>query len=578
MNEWRLVPKMTYSPVSKRRASKGLLTVTIVMLFGFLLSACNGNPQTQQQAQQNKASLDSLVTQAQSIGVPVAMLQPILHQEQLLSGTSAPFSVLSDQPINDYYSNLVQRYQTLKLQVQGVEYQATQELDYQASLDLQGFENALAQRESQNFIEAKTFAAQFTQDQKMLAKAQYPKDYIQISTLAKGSTQALHLMGPTYDALTSLQHLISVMQASHLDVTALNQQAQDDLQLFRNASGPDNFTYLMDQINTQLQETAVFSSQAIPYIGATKLQELSTDISLLQKYGGQGVTTFQQHFNADQAALAKAKFINDYLKVSSQVDKDTASIQLPLAQSQASYLLKQFHQEVTNWGKAHQYHDPNDGHSYNLDYEYDQQGIGSDADAAMQSAQSIDDYQSVIDLVTNDMFHLKAMEADYGDRTPWNQTHGTDLSLMKHYNVTNAGQVFIVSLVEQTLRLYEGGKLVRSFLITSGQYDKPSPPGLWQIFVRESPTIFKSSEPKGSAFWYPDTNINFAMEYHEGGYFFHDSWWRADYGPGTNFPHYDSGGDKSFAGNGSHGCFNMQENDASWLYKNTTYGASVIVY
>src|SRR5579884_2355559 len=159
---------------SRRRVSKGVLTITFVMLLGFLLSACNGNPQTQQQAQQNKASLDSLVVQAQTIGVPTVMLQPILSQEKLLSGTSAPFSVFSDQPANDYYSNLAQRYQALKLQVQGVEYQATQELDYQASLDLQGFENALAQRQTQGFIEAKTFAAQLTEDQTLLAKAQYP--------------------------------------------------------------------------------------------------------------------------------------------------------------------------------------------------------------------------------------------------------------------------------------------------------------------------------------------------------------------------------------------------------------------
>ena len=31
-----------------------------------------------------------------------------------------------------------------------------------------------------------------------------------------------------------------------------------------------------------------------------------------------------------------------------------------------------------------------------------------------------------------------------------------------------------------------------------------------------------SSEPKGSAFWYPPTDIQYAMEYHDGGYFFHE--------------------------------------------------------
>ena len=187
---------MVYSLVSRRRVSKGLLTLIITMLFALLLSACSGNPQTQQQAKQNKANLDSLLIQAQSIGVPAGMLQPIFQQESQLSGTNAPLSVFSDQPVNDYYSNLVQRYRALTLQVQGVEYQATQALDYQATLDLQNFENALAERQSQNFIEAKTFADQLTEDQTLLAKAQYPKDYIQISTKAKSSTQALHLMGP----------------------------------------------------------------------------------------------------------------------------------------------------------------------------------------------------------------------------------------------------------------------------------------------------------------------------------------------------------------------------------------------
>jgi lipoprotein-anchoring transpeptidase ErfK/SrfK len=239
--------------------------------------------------------------------------------------------------------------------------------------------------------------------------------------------------------------------------------------------------------------------------------------------------------------------------------------------------LQQFHQEVTNWGNTHQYHDSYNGQSYPLDYEYDQQeGFGSDADVAVQTAQTLDDYQSAINLINNDMANLKAMEADYNDKTPWDQPHASDKQLMQYYNVTT-GQVIVVSLVEQTLRLYQDGKLVKAFLITTGQFAKPSPPGFWHIFLRQSPTVFKSSEPKGSAFWYPDTKINYAMEYHDGGYFFHDSWWRYYYGPGTNFPHYDPGGEE-FAGTGSHGCVNMRQDQASWLYANTGYGTSVIMY
>jgi L,D-transpeptidase catalytic domain len=563
----------------RRSASKGMLILSLGILLAMLLSACNSNPQLQQQESQNKVELDSAIIHAQNIGVPDSMLQPILGQENQLTHTNAPIGLFNNQPVNDYYSNVAQRYAMLTVEVNGLVSQTTQQFDYKASQDLQVLENALAERQAQNFIEAKTFANQLTQYQSQLAKAQFPKDYIQISNNARSSTQALHLMGPAYAALTSLQKVTQQLQASHLDVTALNQEQQDDLQSFRKATTPADYSQLINQVNTQLQETTVFSTQAIPFVGAAKLKEFSAQIDQLKKYG-QNAAEFQQRLSTDQASLAQAKSISDFLRVSAQIDTDTNSIQLPLVQGQATYLLKQFHQEVKNWGNSHQYHDGYDGGAYNLDYEYDAQGIGSDADAAVQSSQTIDDYQSAIDLINNDYLHLRAMEADYSDRTPWNQPHATDISLMKHYNVygPSSGAVLVVSLVEQTLRYYNNGKLVRSFLIVSGQYLRPSPPGFWSIILREHPTQFKSSEPPGSAFWYPPTPIQYAMEYHAGGYFFHDSWWRADYGPGMNFPHYDSGGDETFAGNGSHGCINMIPNDAQWLYSRIGWGTPVILY
>ena len=172
------------------------------------------------------------------------------------------------------------------------------------------------------------------------------------------------------------------------------------------------------------------------------------------------------------------------------------------------------------------------------------------------------------------------MEADYRDKSSWNQPHAADINMMKHYNVygPSSGAVLVVSLIEQTLRYYNNGKLIRSFLIVTGQYLRPSPPGFWSIILRQHPTQFKSTEPPGSAFWYPPTPIQYAMEYHAGGYFFHDSWWRADYGPGMNFPHSDSSGTTAFNGNGSHGCINMNPNDVQWLYPQIGWGTPVIVY
>jgi ABC-type uncharacterized transport system auxiliary subunit len=567
-----------------RRARKGAgaMTIALLLLLSLMLSACGGNPQMQQQAAANKAALDRLITHAQSIGVPASLLFPIQQQEAQLSGTSAPIGLFSDQSTNDYYSNLAQRYQTLSVQVRGLEYQATQQLDYQASLDLQSFEQALSVRQAQGFVEAKTFANQLTQDQQALAQAQYPRDYLKISNSAKLSTQALQLMGPAYNDLSTFQQDIKQLQESHLDTTALNEQYQLDLQQFRTATQPQDFSNLITQLNAQLQETTVYSTQAIPYVGAAKLKQFGADIQQLKTYG-QPTASFQQKLASDQQALNAAQTISDYLKVSAQIDRDIASLQFSLTVGQANYLLKQFHAAVTAWGNTHQYHNPYDGGVYNLDYEYDEQGIGSDADSAVQYAQytgAISDYQAAIDLIKNDMANLQAMEADYSDKTPWNQPHATDIQMMKHYGVygPNSGQVLVVSLIEQVLRYYNNGKLVRSFQIVSGQYDKPSPPGFWSIFLKQSPTVFKSSEPKGSAFWYPDTNIKYAMEYHEGGYFFHDAWWRCSFGLHDNFPHADACGTTTFNGNGSHGCINMNSSDIAWLYPQIAWGAAVILY
>src|SRR5437660_4910410 len=108
------------------------------------------------------------------------------------------------------------------------------------------------------------------------------------------------------------------------------------------------------------------------------------------KQYGVDVTTYQKSLDADQASLDRAQTLSDFLKVSAQIDKDLASVQFPLLKGKTNYLLSQFHQEVASWGSSHTYHDAYNGGSYRLDYEYDLQGVGSDADYAVQTAQTQD--------------------------------------------------------------------------------------------------------------------------------------------------------------------------------------------
>src|SRR5579875_2611235 len=96
---------MVFRSAARRRVEKGSALCLLLSLFIFLLSACGGNPQTQQQASKNKQALDTALAQARNIGVPANLLQPIMQQEQQLTVTHAPLSLFGDQPVEVYYQD-----------------------------------------------------------------------------------------------------------------------------------------------------------------------------------------------------------------------------------------------------------------------------------------------------------------------------------------------------------------------------------------------------------------------------------------------------------------------------------------
>jgi L,D-transpeptidase catalytic domain len=311
--------------------------------------------------------------------------------------------------------------------------------------------------------------------------------------------------------------------------------------------------------------------------GKTQLETFQHWITLMQQNGGD-VAVYQQQYNKDQQTLNQAKTNKAYTTALNTLKGHVQTIQIPALKQESQSLLNQLQQQVQAWGKQHTFHDNYNHTTYPLDYEYGSNGIAGSlwAEDELNGDHTVADYQQTVDDLNMWLYNFQQMKADATDKTPYNQPHQTDLAVLQHYNFQNQ-KVVVVSLSEQALRVYDQGKLVKAWQVTTGQPALPTPPGTWWIEGKKHPDLFKSDEPKNSPLWYPPTPINYSMPYHSNGYYLHDAWWRTTFGPGTNFPHQDPGGDP-FAEQGSHGCVNMSTSDAAWLYQFVSLYTRVVIY
>jgi hypothetical protein len=309
--------------------------------------------------------------------------------------------------------------------------------------------------------------------------------------------------------------------------------------------------------------------------GDTQLQTFQQWISLMQKYNG-NATTYQQQYTTDQQALKNAQTSAAYTTALAILHTHVQAIQIPAMKAESVSLQQQLQQNVTAWGKTHQYHDSYNNTTYPLGFEYGSTSIGGWVQDEINSSKTVADFQQTIEDLNMYLTNFQAMTVASSDKTPYNQVHQTDLQLLQHYGMMDSKAV-VISVAEQAMRVYDHGKLVNAFLVTTGRPDKPSPPGTWWVEGKKSPTVFKAGVPQSSPYWYPDTPINYAMQFHSNGYYIHDSWWRNDYGPSTQFPHQDSSGD-SFSSQGSHGCVNISKADAAWLYSFVAVYTHVVIY
>jgi lipoprotein-anchoring transpeptidase ErfK/SrfK len=131
----------------------------------------------------------------------------------------------------------------------------------------------------------------------------------------------------------------------------------------------------------------------------------------------------------------------------------------------------------------------------------------------------------------------------------------------------NFGPVIVIDRGSNTLRLYDGRTLVRTFRVATGQSIYPTPAGLWRI-------VDKQRDP----WWYPPT---------------YDAWAKGlkpvppgpDNPLGTRWMGLNAAGvgihgtdaPTSIGYSASHGCIRMQVPEAEWLFEHVRVGTPVVI-
>ena len=211
----------------------------------------------------------------------------------------------------------------------------------------------------------------------------------------------------------------------------------------------------------------------------------------MQQYQGD-VTTYQQQYNSDQQALRSATSDAAYKTALQALNTHIDAIQISAMKTESSFLFQELQQEVASFGKKHTYYDAYNNTTYQLGYQYGSNGATGPAwlGGELSAAKTLMDYQQTIEDLNMNITNFKAMVTDFGDKMPYEEAHQTDNQLMQHYNYMNS-KVAIVVLAEQALRVYENGKLLKAFQVTTGQPDLPTPPGTWWVEGKKSPTELK---------------------------------------------------------------------------------------
>jgi len=110
-----------------------------------------------------------------------------------------------------------------------------------------------------------------------------------------------------------------------------------------------------------------------------------------------------------------------------------------------------------------------------------------------------------------------------------------------------------VDLSDQKLHTYQGGRLLKSFSISSGTRKYPTVPGEYKVFAK-----YTHYTMRGPGYYLP--NVPYVLFFYKG-YSIHGTYWHHNFGIPM-----------------SHGCVNMETGAAEWLFNQAQIGTPVFVH
>lgn len=122
--------------------------------------------------------------------------------------------------------------------------------------------------------------------------------------------------------------------------------------------------------------------------------------------------------------------------------------------------------------------------------------------------------------------------------------------------INEPGKKIIVILSEQKVYVYDGDKLVKTFLASTGVLAHPTVTGRYEIWIKLESTTMSGGEGKEK---YTLPNVPWTMYFYKD-YGIHGTYWHHDFGHPM-----------------SHGCVNLSIPDAKWLFDWASIGTPVWV-